>query len=52
MDSIRSILTLLEHSTDEQPAFDAAMLLAKRFGSGLSCCWPSSRTFTPDTSIR
>ena len=35
MDSLRNILTLMEHSADEQPAFDAAMVLAKRFGSGL-----------------
>ena len=35
MDSLRNILTLMETSADEQPAFEAAMVLAKRFGSGL-----------------
>jgi universal stress protein E len=35
MDSLRNILTLMEPSSDEQPAFEAAMVLAKRFGSGL-----------------
>jgi universal stress protein E len=35
MDSLRNILTLMEHSADEQPAFDAAMVLAKRFGAEL-----------------
>ncbi len=35
MDSLRNILTLMEPSADEQPAFDAAMVLATRFGSEL-----------------
>lgn len=35
MEPIRNILALMEHSADEQPAFDAALVLAKRFGSGL-----------------
>jgi universal stress protein E len=35
MDSLRSILTLMEPAADEQPAFEAAMVLAKRFGSEL-----------------
>ena len=35
MESLRNILALMEHSADEQPAFEAAMVLARRFGSGL-----------------
>ncbi len=35
MDSLRTILTLMDPSADEQNAFEAAMVLAKRFGSEL-----------------
>ncbi len=35
MHPLRNILTLMEPSVEEQPAFDAAMVLAKRFGSRL-----------------
>ena len=35
MDSLQNILTLMERSADRQPAFDAAMVLARRFGSRL-----------------
>ena len=35
MNPLRNILTLMEPSADEQPAFDASMVLAKRFGSRL-----------------
>jgi universal stress protein E len=35
MELLRNMLVLMEHSAGEQPAFDAAMVLAKRFGSGL-----------------
>jgi universal stress protein E len=35
MNPLRNILALMEPSTDAQPAFDAAMVLAKRFGSRL-----------------
>jgi len=35
VDSLRTILTLLDPSADEQPAFEAAMVLAKRFDSEL-----------------
>jgi len=35
MNPLRNILALMEPSADEQPAFDAAMVFAKRFGSRL-----------------
>ncbi len=35
MNPLRNILTLMDPSGEEQPAFDAAMVLAKRFGSRL-----------------
>jgi universal stress protein E len=35
MDALRNILVLMEPGAESQPAFDAALLLAKRFGSRL-----------------
>jgi universal stress protein E len=35
MNPLRNILTLMEPVADEQPAFEAAMVLARRFGSRL-----------------
>jgi universal stress protein E len=35
MDALRNILVLMEPGAESQPAFDAAMVLAKRFGSRL-----------------
>jgi len=35
MNPLQNILTVMEPSTQEQPAFEAAMVLAKRFGSEL-----------------
>ena len=35
MDALRNILVLMEPGSDTQPAFEAALMLARRFGAGL-----------------
>jgi hypothetical protein len=42
MDALRNILVLMEPGSEAQPAFDAALTLAQRFGARLERCWKAT----------
>jgi len=52
VDALRNILVLAEPGGETQPAFEAALLLAKRFGARLELLMVDYQDCTPPISRR